>query len=178
MRATHDQHASQVDEEPTDIIWYCIFLWRILQVRAVHPAGTIAEALICSQNDDPGLLRRALSGTGSGHEGLRVDQAPVPWAPARALLRLTSAEDCFGLILRDNEAALPRLELEQGGSGLRGWLADLRHGSDIRYRTREQHDEGSEEFHACVSYQQLDRSYVGLLRSPHRKTVEEPSYGN
>jgi hypothetical protein len=157
MRVTHDQHASQVDEEPTGIIWYCIFLWRILQVRAVHLAGTIAEALICSQNDDPGLSCRAFSGTGFGHEGLCVDQAPVPWAPARALLRLTSAEDCFGLILRDNEAALPRLELEQGCAGLRGWLADLRHGSDIRYRTREQHDEGPEEFHACVRYQQLDR---------------------
>ena len=81
----------------------------------------------------------------------------MPRTPARALLRLTSAEDCFGLILRDDEAALPRLELQQGCVGLGGRFADLRHGSDIRYRTREQHDEGSEVFHTCVSYQQLDR---------------------
>ena len=81
----------------------------------------------------------------------------MPRTPAQALLRLTSAKDRFGPILRDDEAALPRLELEQGGSGSRGRLSDLRHGSDIRYRTREQHDESSEEFQACVSYQQLDR---------------------
>ena len=110
MRATHDQHASQVDAEPTGI-----FLWRILQVGAVQPVRTIAEALICSQNDDPELSRRALSGTGFSRGWPRVDQTFVPWAPARALLRLTSAEDCFGLILRDDEAALPRLELEQAG---------------------------------------------------------------
>jgi len=62
--------------------------------------------------------RRSFSSTPPGHGWSRVDQPPVPRAPARALLRLRSAEDCFGLLVRDNEAALPRMELEQGCSGL------------------------------------------------------------
>jgi len=79
---------------------------------AVQPVSTTSEILICSWNGDLEFSRRSFFRTGSGYGWSRVDQTPVPRAPARALLRLSSAEDRFGLILRDDEAALPRLELE------------------------------------------------------------------
>ena len=81
---------------------------------------------------EPKISGKAFSATGSSYEGPSIDETLVPRATAGSLLRFPSAEEGFRLIGGDDKAALPRLELDPGHSGSRGWLSDLRHGSDVR----------------------------------------------
>jgi len=108
------------------------FVW----LKMAQPSRKVSATLALLWDRNRWFSRRASSSSQDSCEGLGVDQAPVPWAPAWTCLSLTAAEDRFGLLVRDDEAALPRLQLEQGGASLRGRFADLRHGSDIRKRAR------------------------------------------